>query len=155
MKLSRSVTWLVCLYLRISQASVYDSTALILATSDQTTNQASYLLSGYGITTESFDITQAGQNLPSLESTTGGKYGLFVVVSQLMINGTSVLTETQWNTLHDYQVKYGVRMIHLNAVPSLDFGVKAIGSCCDNGVEQDITLVDSVVEKEFPSAGLK
>lgn len=134
---------------------MYTSTALVLGTDDQTTNQASYILNGYGIGFENLEITQHAQSLPTLESSAGGKYGLFIIVSQLIVNGTSLLTETQWGTLYEYQIKYGVRMVHLDVYPSTEFGVKAIGSCCGDGIERKLTLVDSVAAKEFPSAGLK
>ncbi|RDW68152.1 hypothetical protein BP6252_09548 [Coleophoma cylindrospora] len=143
------------LFSGLAQANSYKSTALVLALDDITIVEATYLLEGYGIPWDGIEFTQTGQNLPMLEASDVGYYGLFIIVAQLYSNGASLLTDERWQELYDYQVKYGVRMVHLNVAPSSDFGVKAIGSCCSDGAEQNLTLVDGIAAKEFPTAGLK
>jgi hypothetical protein len=136
---------------------VYNSTALIVASDAEDLDSAAYLLTGYGIAHEELQVPEGGTDLPTLESGNGGNYGLFVLVSQVKYDGDSdsSLTTDQWNSLYDYQIKYGVRMVQMAVAPSSTFGVTQVGSCCNDNEEQNITLISSVQSSEFPTAGLK
>jgi hypothetical protein len=145
------------LFFAFTNGLLFNSTALIIATDAAEANKASYILTGYGIGYETLLVPQSNTPFPTLESSDGGNYGLFVVYSKAVANGTSRLTDDQWESLWSYQRKYLVRMIHLGAIPDAGFGVKTVssGGCCENGVEQNITLIEEVAANEFPNAGLK
>ena len=150
---------LACLFVATPVYSlVHNSTALFLATDDSALENAKYLFDGYGLNYTQVAVPQEGIELPELEMRDGGNFGLIVVVSQVMYGTTqrvSALTDDQWNSLYDYQTKYGVRMVQLAVAPGQAFGVNALGSCCDKDEEQFLTLVESIQESEFPTAGLK
>lgn len=146
---------LLSLLFSVSNALIFNSTALILAVDDISLDHGTYLLNGYGITYEGLKVPQTGITLPTLETSAGGNYGLFVIVAQVQYTGKSALTTDQWNTLYAYQLKYKIRMVHLNVVPSSEFGVEYVDACCGDGVEQNFTLVGDVQTKEFPTAGLR
>jgi hypothetical protein len=83
----------------------------------------------YGIPYEVLIVPQAGITLPTLNTTaTNGTYGGIVVLDELSYNygGTigwaSALTTDQWNTLYNYQIGFGVRMVRINVYPTTDFG---------------------------------
>lgn len=82
---------------------------------------------------------------------------MIVVVAGVQYNGASVLTTAQWNSLYAYQEKYGVRMVQLNANPSVDFGVELVAACCNQteNIEQNITMIEDAQTKYFPTAGLR
>ncbi|KAL3422761.1 hypothetical protein PVAG01_06917 [Phlyctema vagabunda] len=143
------------LFVNFGSCIVYNSTALILGLDAVAVNQASYLLDGYAINYESYVIDSDGIVLPALESTRGGNYGLIVAVSQLQVDKISLLTDGQWQSLHNYQATYGVRMIHLNVAPGTEFGTESLGSCCENQGEQTISLIESAATAQFPGAGLR
>ena len=149
---------LFLLYLStLTHGLLYNSTALIIAAHIDDANEASYILKGYGIGYETSLVPQADTPLPTLESSDGGKYGLFVVYAKTVINGTSMLRDDQWEALWSYQRKYSVRMVHLNVLPDAGFGAQTIstGGCCDGNVEQNVTLIENVAASEFSYAGLK
>lgn len=135
---------------------VFNSTALVFASTQNDGTQTSYILDGYGIGYETITLTTGSNHLPALESSAGGNYGLFVIIAQAVINSTSLLTQDQWNTLYAYQLKYGVRMVHAEAAPDpIMFGVTALTPCCSGNQEQYLVLDGDVASNEFPTAGLK
>jgi hypothetical protein len=140
-----------------TSALTFNSTVLVVCIDAVTGDQASYLFNGYGIGYETSILSDIGAPLPILETSNGGNYGLFVVVGRAISNGTSRLTSNQWESLWSYQRKYGIRMVHINVSPDVQFGTQLIddGGCCDEGVEQNMTLVGDVAAREFPNAGLK
>lgn len=154
----RTTALLALLYSIACNALTFASTALVIAADADVAGSASYLLEGYGIAHETFLVPRTNTPLPSLESSSGGgNYGLFLILSEVNVDGESRLTDDQWESLWAYQRKYGVRMVHINVSPSANFGVKLelSSGCCADGVEQNITLVESTATKEFPNAGLK
>ena len=135
---------------------VFNSTALVFASTENDGRQTSYILDGYGIGYDTITLTTGPNQLPALESSAGGNYGLFVIIEQAQINSTSLLTQDQWNTLYAYQEKYGVRMVHAEASPDPTlFGVTALTPCCNGTQEQYISLVGDVASDELPTAGLR
>jgi hypothetical protein len=138
-------------------AETIDSTALIIAR-DLTSAYSAYSgLNDYGIPYSILTVPSTGAALPSLnDSSTVGNYGLIVVVSEVSYDyGSdyeSALTTDQWTTLFNYQVAFGVRMVRLDVYPSEDTGTVALGGCCDDGVEQYISISNDAA---FPSAGLR
>jgi hypothetical protein len=149
----------------ISAANTLYQSALILCTTTAgDADQALGVLQGYGVPITVKTIPQTGAALPALETITGansaGNYGLIIVVGLVTydMGGTtgwaSAITAAQWTTLYNYQTKYGVRMIHLDAFPGTQFGTVLApgpGGCCNTG-EQTVTLTDTTF---IPTAGLK
>jgi len=80
-----------------------------------------------------------------------------VVLSEVSYNrgGTtgyqSALSASQWQTIYNYQIQFGVRMVRLDSTPSADTGTTNLGGCC-NGGEQLVYLSDT---SAFPQAGLR
>jgi hypothetical protein len=116
-------------------------------------------LNGYGIPFQVVAVPQAGIALPPLNSSeTTGKYGAIVIVSEVSYDygGTigfqSAFTAAQWATIYQYQVSFGVRLVRLDVYPSADSGTSAIGGCCDDGVEQLVSISNNA---GFPTAGLQ
>ena len=139
-------------------------TALIITTTDAgAADQATTVIQGYGVPLQIVPIPQAGTALPTLETISGGNnngnYGLIIIVGLVSYNygGTtgwaSAITPAQWTQLYNYQTKYGVRMVHLNAFPQAVFGTAATApvGCC-NTEEQFVTLTDTAF---IPTSGLK
>lgn len=140
-------------------------TALILTTTEAgAADQATTVIQGYSTPLQVFHIPQAGTSLPILETISGsngkGNYGLIIVVGLVSYDygGTtgwaSAITAAQWTQLYNYQTKYGVRMIHLDAFPQAMFGTMTTGpaGCCASNVEQWVSLTDNSF---IPTAGLK
>lgn len=150
---------LLCLWLAsfftISHALTFNSTALVLGVDAKAVDKAAYLLTSYGIAWEGIEVPESGITLPGLETSNGGNYGLFVVVSEVQYNATSALTDKQWASLHSYQTKYGVRMVHVYVVPGLDYGTALVASCCDGTQEQNVSLIQTAQTDYFPTAGLR
>jgi hypothetical protein len=135
------------------------NTVLILVRDADSSYSAFSGLNGYGIPYELLIVPAAGTKLPVLNSSaTVGNYGAIVVMSEVSYTNSksgsfqSALSAAQWATLYQYQVSFGVRMVRLDALPGTEFGTSALGSCCDDGVEQLISISDS---SSFPTAGLK
>jgi hypothetical protein len=135
------------------------NTVLILARDADSSYSAFSGLNGYGILYQVVLVPAAGAKLPALNSSaTVGNYGAIVVLSEVSYensktgNFDSALTAAQWAALYQYQVSFGVRMVRLDALPGDEFGTSALGACCDDGVEQLISISDS---SAFPTAGLK
>ncbi|KAI1002290.1 hypothetical protein K3495_g5910 [Podosphaera aphanis] len=145
--------------LAISVSNV-KSTILVLARNQASSYSAISGLNAYGIPHEVVIVPQAGITLPVLNSSaTTGNYGAIFVLSDVSYDygGTlgfrSALTPDQWTTLFNYQISFGVRLVRIDVFPTAEFGTSApSGGCCDNGVEQLISISDSNL---FPTAGLK
>lgn len=149
----------------ISAANTLYQNALILCTNVAgEPDQALGVLQGYGVPIKVQTIPQAGAALPALETISGansvGNYGLIIVIGLVTYNmggsvgWASAITAAQWTTLYNYQTKYGVRMIHLDAFPGTQFGTVLApgpGGCCNTG-EQTVTLTDTAF---IPTSGLK
>ncbi|EPS38101.1 hypothetical protein H072_8138 [Dactylellina haptotyla CBS 200.50] len=140
---------------------------LILAPDSGTAELTEDPLEGYGMAWETLIVPQAGITLPALNTTNKDgsitcNYNIIVVHSQLSYNyGTdlgwrSALTTAQWSQLYAYQLMCNVRMVHFNVWPSsAAFGADALGGCCNNGDDQNVTIVANVATARFPTAGLK
>ena len=105
-------------------------------------------------------MPEGGVALPTLNTTDGGNYGLIVILSEAMYvaNGTSstTLTPAQWEAMYDYQRKFKVRMIHLDAAPGPKYGTEnPSAGCCDPPSYQNVSVISEVAEKEFPNAGIR
>ncbi|EPS44709.1 hypothetical protein H072_1293 [Dactylellina haptotyla CBS 200.50] len=136
------------------------NTALIVTPDMANAATVTGTMDGYGIPYEVLIVPQSGVTMPQLNQTNGdGNYGLFLVISQVSYNygdaWRSALTNDQWNLMYDYQTIYGVRMIHINAFPSGQFGASALGGCCNAGDDQTVTVDKGVAAEQFPTAGLK
>ncbi|KAF1999707.1 hypothetical protein P154DRAFT_535215 [Amniculicola lignicola CBS 123094] len=139
----------------VSDATV-KSTILVIARDDSSAKQATSGLNAYGIPFETLIVPQAGVNLPTLNTTSGGNYGGIITLSGLAYNyggddWHSAITDTQWNRLYAYQIAFGVRMVQIDVYPQSAFGTSATGSCCDTGVEQLVSFSNTT---GFPQAGL-
>ncbi|EHL02098.1 hypothetical protein M7I_1877 [Glarea lozoyensis 74030] len=135
------------------------NTVLIFARDADSSYSAFSGLNGYGIPYQVVNVPVGGAKLPVLNSSaTVGNYGAIVVLSEVSYENSktgtfdSALTTAQWASLYQYQVSFGIRMVRLDALPGSEFGTSALGACCDNGVEQLLTITDS---SAFPTSGLK
>ncbi|KAF3129413.1 hypothetical protein TWF703_008878 [Orbilia oligospora] len=136
------------------------NTVLVVSPDKPNADTVTGTMDGYGIPYEVLLVPQGGIALPQLNQTNGdGNYGLFLVISQVSYNfgdqWRSALTQDQWNAMYDYQTVYGVRMVHINAYPSSQFGTEALGGCCGAGDDQTVTVDKNVAAEQFPTAGLK
>ncbi|KAK5011639.1 hypothetical protein LTR28_010810 [Elasticomyces elasticus] len=151
--LASIISWCSALYT--------NSTALILAQDEVNANEAYYLLNGYGLRYETYLIPKQGADLPPLNSSTGGNYGVIIVHSEIAYDGTadgfsSVLTAAQWESLYTYQRTYRARMVHLNAIPKPMYGVSMIGDgCCITSEVQTVSVITEAQQAHFPTAGIK
>jgi hypothetical protein len=133
-------------------------TVLIFARDALSAYSASSGLAGYGIPYQVVTVPSTGITLPALStSATAGNYGAIVVVSEVSydygaLGFQSALTAAQWQTIYQYQVDFGVRLVRLDVYPSADSGTSAIGGCCNTGVEQLISVSSTT---NFPTSGLK
>lgn len=100
-------------------------------------------------------VPETGTDLPPLETSEGGNYGLFIIVAQAMYNGISAITNNQYNALYAYQIKYGVRMVNVDVFPTPGFGAETVAGCCLDGSEQNVTLLPNAQADFFPTAGLR
>ena len=154
----------LCLFflalLPLSTCLSSNSTTLIIATTEDSAGQASYILNGYGVGFEVLLVPVGGVTLPSLNTTDGGNYGLIVILEEAMyvVNGTSstALSPSQWEALYSYQRGFKIRMVHLDVVPGPKYGTEtpSVG-CCDSNSYQNISVIPDVAGKEFPTAGIK
>lgn len=94
------------------------STVLIFARDSVSAYSAYSGLNAYAIPYEVVVVPQDGIDLPVLNSTaTTGNYGAIVVLSEVSYDygGTegfqSALDASQWATLYQYQVSFGVRCV--------------------------------------------
>ena len=143
-------------FLPFASALTFNNTALVIGTSADGGQDSSWIFDSYGIPYEGIIIPDKGGPLPTLETADVGSYGLFLIAGQAMVNGSSVLTQDQWNTIYAYQEKYGTRMVHVDALAGPNFGVVPIGTgCCAKGVEQWLNLIPDVATRMFPGTGLR
>jgi hypothetical protein len=133
------------------------STALVIARDKASAYSAYSGLNDRGIPYQILLVPSSGANLPALNDTpTHGNYGLIVVLSEVSYNRggtigyTSALSASQWQTLYNYQVAFGVRMVRLDSTPSADSGTTNLGGCCFG--EQLVYISNSA---GFAGAGLK
>jgi hypothetical protein len=89
-----------------------------------------------------------------------GNYGLIIVIGLVTYDygnttgWASAITTDQWNQLWAYQLKYGVRMIQLDAFPGWFNGTTVApgpSGCCSTEDQQAYLLDTTLV----PTAGLK
>ena len=93
-----------------------DSKILVIVRDAYAGQVATSGLNGYGIPFEISTVPQSGIALPTLNTTSGGNYGGFIVSGQVSYdmgggNYQSALTAAQWQQLYDYKTMYGVRMV--------------------------------------------
>lgn len=134
------------------------STILVIAKDAASVSIATSGLNGYGIPFSSLIVPQTGVELPELNSSSGGNFGGIVVANEVSydygndIGYRSALTDDQWNQLYAYQLEYGVRMVHYGVYPGPKYGTTALGTCCDDDEEQEVSFTDI---SDFPTSGIK
>jgi len=140
-------------------------TALVIATDPTAGSEATDFLNGYGQPFYFLQFNQNGTVLPTLETIDAsgnsvGNYGLIIIIGLVTYNygGTigwaSAITADQWTALYAYQLKYGVRMVHLDGFPGSFNGTTVApgpGGCCSTE-DQQVSLLDASF---VPTAGLK
>lgn len=140
-------------------ATSVKSTVLVIARDTASAYSGYSGLNGYAIPYQLLIVPQSGVALPVLNSSaTTGNFGAIIVLSEVSYDygGTlgfqSALTTDQWSALYQYQVSFGVRMVRLDVFPGPNFGATALGGCCNDGVEQLISISNT---NAFPTAGIK
>ncbi|CAD6500007.1 BgTH12-04112 [Blumeria graminis f. sp. triticale] len=136
------------------------STILVFARDAKSAYSVVSGLNGYGIPYEVVTVPKSGIELPVLNSSAStGNYGAIFVVSDVSydygdrVQGfQSALSSNQWSTLFEYQVNFGVRLVRVDNFPTAEFGTSTTGGCCNDGVEQLISISNT---STFPTAGLK
>ncbi|KAF4633369.1 hypothetical protein G7Y89_g4760 [Cudoniella acicularis] len=133
------------------------STFLVIARDPVSAYSAYSGLNDYGIPYELLIVPANGAALPPLQSSaTAGNYGGIVILAEVSYQSASgswgsALTPAQWNTMYNYQVNFGARMVRLDVLPSAATGTMVIGACCGATQEQLIAINDT---SAFPTAGL-
>ncbi|KAH7114757.1 hypothetical protein B0J13DRAFT_488082 [Dactylonectria estremocensis] len=141
-----------------ASTATLDSTILIIAPDDYSASTASLGLQGYGIPFENLLVSQAGTDLPVMNSSAShGNYGGIIVIGSVSYDYAgswhSALTDAQWTALYAYQADFNVRMVRINEYPGPSFGASAIsGGCCGSGVEQLVSITDT---SSFATANVK
>lgn len=140
-------------------AANVQSTILVLARNAAVAASATSGLNGYGIPYQIILVPQSGITLPTLSSGTTGNYGGIIAEGQLSYdfgggNWQSAITQAQWDSLYQYQINFGVRMVQFDVYPQPMFGTTVVngGGCCDAGVEQLISFTDTT---GFTQSGIK
>jgi hypothetical protein len=118
----------------VSGAINTKATVLIIARDDFTARSAHSGLQGYGIPYRVLIVPKAGAQLPPLNSSaTTGNFGGIVVVSDVSYDYQtapnpfrSALTDSQWQSLYDYQKTFHVRMVRLDVYPEGQFGMSIL-----------------------------
>ncbi|CZS89207.1 related to extracellular serine-rich protein [Rhynchosporium graminicola] len=138
------------------------STILVIAKDTTSAYSATSGLTSYGIPFRLLTVPATGAALPALSTTGGdGNFGGIVVLSEVSYEQAggsyvSALTEAQWTELYNYQTSFGVRMTRLDAYPEAQFGTGPSNAetpgCCDDGVEQLISISNST---SFSQSGMK
>ncbi|KAJ3126143.1 hypothetical protein HK098_007854 [Nowakowskiella sp. JEL0407] len=128
--------------------------ALILTTvGDEGSLAAQYTLDSYGMPYDTITLTNAGISglLPLESATDSGKYFLIIFTTDTLAVNTATgfvpaLTSAQFDQLAQYQIKYGVRQVTLNAFPNEQkhYAKLAVANagCCSTG-EQNIAFTSS------------
>lgn len=129
-------------------------TILIIGRDQADIDNAGAGFKAYGIKTEGLIVPSTGVTLPQLNSTVEkGNYGGIVTFAELSYElptgWGSAITAEQWNTIYQYQVDFGVRLVRLDAYPTTEFGTTAAFSTAD---EQLVSFSDV---SQFPTANLK
>ena len=116
-----------------------DGKALVIATGINASDQATSVLTAHNQNYQLLLVGQSGTPLPTLESNNIGNFGLIIIIGMASYNygGTigwaSALTADQLTALYVYQVKYGIRLIHLDGYPDNFMGTALAagpGGCC-------------------------
>ena len=178
----KTLVWGALLALRAAfvDAITVSGTILIFAQDEATSTAGTSGLRGYGIPYETLIVPEEGAELPELTtSEEEGNYGGFIVLNEVGYeydNGfRSALTDEQWEAIHEYQLSFGVRLVHLNVFPSEEYGMMRTNTgpsgtransripgvttanpgglgCCEEEMEdQTVRLIDT---SEFPTANL-
>jgi hypothetical protein len=138
-------------------AETVASTVLVIARDSVSAYSVWSGLNDLGIPYQVLVVPSAGVTLPQLNSSaTTGNFGLIVVLSEVSYSYPntgyqSALTSDQWQQLYNYQLSFRVRLVRLDSYPSASFGTQALGSCCNDKVEQLVSVSDT---SGFPNAGL-
>lgn len=120
---------LVALHTSVTWAAIsVSSTILVFARDAASSTSATSGLQGYGIPYQVVMVPQAGITLPALTSsdTTGNYAGIIVlseVAYQYPTGWASAITADQWQTIYNYQLGFGVRLVRLDSFPSTDLGI--------------------------------
>lgn len=138
----------------INAAVTVNSTVLVIVRDANATESGTSVLQGYGIPYQVVDISLRGGGFPQLNSTPdSGNFGGIVTISAREYKNDddwkTALSDKQRQELYRYQEAFGVRMVRLNAWPSSEFGVQAVG----NAVTTDLPI--AVTDgKDFASANI-
>jgi hypothetical protein len=138
----------------IDAAVTVNSTLLVLSREANATASGVSVLQGYGIPYQVVDLSIPAAGFPQLNSTPDtGNFGGIVAVSARAYSGgddwSKVLSDKQWQELYRYQEAFGVRMVRLNAWPSVDFGVQSAGGVVT--ADQPVAVTNA---KDFATANI-
>jgi hypothetical protein len=138
----------------IHAAVTINSTLLVLSREPNATASGVSVLQGYGIPYQVVDLSLSGSGVPQLNSTPdAGNFGGIVAVSARSYQGgddwNKVLSDKQWQELYRYQEAFGVRMVRLNAWPSVDYGVQIVGGAVLT--DQPVAITNA---KDFATANI-
>src|SRR5947207_5814977 len=101
-------------------------TALVIAVSTDVANEAVSILNEFNQPAQVLVVPQTGTSLPALETVSGstsvGNFGLIVIIGLASYDygstgWASAITSDQFTALYAYQLKYNVRMVHLDGYP--------------------------------------
>lgn len=151
---------LLALQASVAASLTVSNTVLVFARDTASATVATLGLQGYGIPYQTVIVPQSGAAIPTLNSSaTAGNFGSILVLSEVSYQYStgflSALTTSQWTSLYNYQLAFGVRMVRLDVFPTSDFGVTTAISgagCCDAGVEQYVRITNSTA---FSTANIK
>ena len=120
-----------------------DSTVLIFARDDYSASTASSGLEAYGIPFQTVIVPKEGIQLPALTgSETQGRYGGIIVMGAVSYDydgsWQSAITTEQWNTIHEYQKDFHVRMVRTDEYPGPAFGEFLLQPNLEVGTNQDV-----------------
>lgn len=139
-------------------AASVSSTVLVIARDKPSAYSAYSGLNDLGIPYSVLLVPASGATLPRLnDSVTQGNFGLIVVQSEVSYLNSktgayaSALTDSQWASIYNYQLAFGVRLVRLDVAPSASTGTVSIGGCCSKG-DQQVSISN---DTGFTTAGLK
>ncbi len=126
---NRTVFGALCAVLATTfcQAKSVSNTILVVARDDASAQSGTSGLQGYGIPYQVLIVPPGGTSLPPLNtSATEGNYGGILVLGEAAYEyptgWASAITLQQWQTIYEYQLSFGVRMVRLDSFPSTDLG---------------------------------